>query len=583
MPGVVPSAQSRRRRPGAVGGVAPLPARAGSGAAPRESGGQGPDAAAAGPVKQEDAPFTVGQDVEVTIEDVAQGGWCVARPAGLPVMFVRHALPGERVVAHVTEVTAKFARADAVDILQASPDRVKAPCPHARPGGCGGCDWQHATLTAQRSLKAAVVAQQLRRLAGIDREVTVEPLPGDAPEITAASGTPGLGWRTRVQFAVDRDGVAGLRGHRSHRVIDIGDCLIAHQAVRDLDIPGDDWSGAATVEVAVGGAESTENFAVTVVEDAGRRQKGHAQKTKSRQDGSGRPANSKRTLVEGRAYLAERAAGRLWQVSAEGFWQVHPAAADVLSQAVLAALDPKPGDTVLDLYCGAGLFAGVVAPLVGPDGAVTGVEFDSAAVKNARQNLADYPWVKFERSDVARALSEGSLPPARLVIADPPRAGLAREAVAYLIAARVAEDRPAERFAYVSCDPATLARDLALLIDGGWTLENLRAFDAFPMTHHVECVATLTRLRCVGLARAAFRVGRLGVAWPAGHVVAEAGIAGQQAFLHQDAEGLGAGLPGVAVVLAERRDRRGGAAWRILPGHDRLAQNRGELHVRPWV
>jgi tRNA/tmRNA/rRNA uracil-C5-methylase (TrmA/RlmC/RlmD family) len=582
MPGVVPSAQGGRRRPGAVGGVAPVPARAGSGTAPPEPGREGPDAAA-GPVQQGDAPFTVGQDVEVTIEDVAQGGWCVARPAGLPVMFVRHALPGERVVAHVTEVTAKFARADAVDILRESPDRVKAPCPHARPGGCGGCDWQHATLPAQRSLKAAVVAQQLRRLAGIDREVTVEPLPGDASEITATSGTPGLGWRTRVQFAVDRDGVAGLRGHRSHRVIDIGDCLIAHQAVRDLDIPGDEWSGAAAVEVAVGGAESTENFAVTVVEDAGRRQKGRTQKTKGRQDGSGRPANSKRTLVEGRAYLAERAAGRLWQVSAEGFWQVHPAAADALSQAVLAALDPKPGDTVLDLYCGAGLFAGVVAPLVGPDGAVTGVEFDSAAVKNARQNLGDYPWVKFERSDVARAVSEGSLPPARLVIADPPRAGLAREAVDYLIAARVAPERPAERFAYVSCDPATLARDLALLIDGGWTLENLRAFDAFPMTHHVECVAALTRLRCVGLARAAFRVGRLGVAWPPGHVVAEAGIADQQAFLHQDAEGLGAGLPGVAVVLAERRDRRGGGARRILPGHDRLAQNRGELHVRPWV
>jgi tRNA/tmRNA/rRNA uracil-C5-methylase (TrmA/RlmC/RlmD family) len=457
----------------------------------------------------------VGQDVEVTIEDVAQGGWCVARPAGQPVMFVRHALPGERVVAHVTEVTSKFARADAVHVLESSPDRVDAPCPHARPGACGGCDWQHATLPAQRALKATVITQQLRRLAGIEREVTVEPLPGDAPgtvdiqeahsapndpsslpdleprRITASSGTPGLGWRTRVQFAVDRDGVAGLRAHRSHRVIDIGDCLIAHRAVRDLDIPGDDWSGATTVEAAVGSAETTENFAVTVIEDAGRKHKPNT-KNKSRPNGSSRLPNAKRTLVEGRAYLAERAAGRLWQVSADGFWQVHPAAADTLSQAVVTALDPKPGDTVLDLYCGAGLFAGAVAPLVGPDGAVTGVEFDSAAVKNARQNLSDYPWVKFHRSDVARAVSEGSLPPARLVIADPPRAGLAREAVDYLIA-RDAQDRAAERFAYVSCDPATLARDLALLTGGGWTLEDLRAFDAFPMTHHVECVATLIR------------------------------------------------------------------------------------------
>jgi tRNA/tmRNA/rRNA uracil-C5-methylase (TrmA/RlmC/RlmD family) len=435
----------------------------------------------------------VGQDIEVTIEDVAQGGWCVARPDGLPVMFVRHALPGERVVARVTEVTSKFARADAVRILTSSAERVDAPCPHARPGGCGGCDWQHASLPAQRALKARVITQQLRRLAGIDREVTVEPLPGDVEGTTATGGTPGLGWRTRVQFAVDRDGVAGLRGHRSHRVIDIGDCLIAHRAIRDLDIPGDEWSGATMVDVAVGGAESTENFAVTVIEDVGGKQKGSTQKTESRRSGSGRLPNSKRTLVEGRAYLAERAAGRLWQVSADGFWQVHPAAADTLSQAVLAALDPKPGDTVLDLYCGAGLFAGVVALLVGPEGAVTGVEFESAAVKSARQNLSDYPWVKFERSDVARAVSEGSLPPARLVIADPPRAGLAREAVDYLTAASATGDRPAERFAYVSCDPATLARDLALLISGGWTLENLRAFDAFPMTHHVECVATLTR------------------------------------------------------------------------------------------
>jgi tRNA/tmRNA/rRNA uracil-C5-methylase (TrmA/RlmC/RlmD family) len=488
MPGVVPPAQGSHRQGERPPGSLP------DGKARAVRGGRGRPGSLGGVVPQaagESVPFTVGQDVEVAIEDVAQGGSCVARPEGLPVMFVRHALPGERVIARVTEVTSKFARADAVRVLESSPDRVEAPCPHARPAGCGGCDWQHASLPAQRALKARVIAQQLKRLAGIDREVTVEPLPGDEPAegVTEAGGAAGLGWRTRVQFAVDRDGVAGLRGHRSHRVIDVGDCLIADQGVRDLDIPGDEWSGATMVEVAVGGAETAENFAVTVVEGGEREQPGNAQKTRGRANPGGRLSSAKRTLVEGRAYLAEQAAGRLWQVSADGFWQVHPAAADTLSQAVLAALAPEPGDTVLDLYSGAGLFAGVIAPLVGPEGAVTGVEFDSAAVKNARQNLSDYPWVKFERSDVARAVSEGSLPPARLVVADPPRAGLAREAVDYLTA-----DGPAARFAYVSCDPATLARDLALLISGGWTLENLRAFDAFPMTHHVECVATLTRL-----------------------------------------------------------------------------------------
>jgi tRNA/tmRNA/rRNA uracil-C5-methylase (TrmA/RlmC/RlmD family) len=441
-----------------------------------------------------DAPYRVDQDVEVTIEDVAQGGWCVARPEGLPVMFVRHTLPGERVVARVTEVTSKFARADAVSILQSSQDRVDAPCPHARPGGCGGCDWQHASLSAQRGLKAAVITQQLRRLAGIDRAVTVEPLAGDEAATAAAGAAPGLGWRTRVQFAVDRDGVAGLRGHRSHRVIDIGDCLIAHQAVRDLDIPGDEWTGATAVEVAAGGADSTENFAVTVIEGEDRTgAKGDRNRNRNRRPGKDRRSRPTRTLVEGRAYLAEQAADRLWQVSADGFWQVHPAAASTLSEAVIAALEPEPGDTVLDLYCGAGLFAGVVAPLVGPGGTVTGIESDPAAVRNARQNLSDYPWAAFMQADVAKVASGDELPPARLVIADPPRAGLAREVVDYLNGDAAAREQAPERFAYVSCDPATMARDLALLTAGGWELRDLRAFDAFPMTHHVECVAVLTR------------------------------------------------------------------------------------------
>jgi tRNA/tmRNA/rRNA uracil-C5-methylase (TrmA/RlmC/RlmD family) len=514
MPGVVPPAQGRRRQPGAVGGVAPRGVTSAPAASPREGSRppgpgreRGPGGGAGGSTApQQDGTFVVGQDIEVAIEDVAQGGWCVARPEGLPVMFVRHTLPGERVIARVTEVTTRFARADAVRVLERSADRVEPPCPSAHPGGCGGCDWQHVSLSAQRALKAAVITEQLRRLAGIDRAVTVEPLPGDgadgqvadsggadgtAAELTAAGGSPGLGWRTRVQFAVDERGVAGLRAHRSHEVIDIGVCPIAHPAIRELDLTGDNWSGAAAVEAAVGGAGAADNFAVTVVEDGGRpRQAVSGKRGDSRGGRKGRPVRPARTLVEGRPYLAEQAAGRIWQVSADGFWQVHPAAADTLSGAVVEALQPGPGDTVLDLYCGAGLFAGAVAPLVGPQGAVTGIESDRAAVRNARQNLADVPWASFREADVAVAASAGDLPPVRLVIADPPRTGLAREIVSYL-----AGDGPAERFAYVSCDPATLARDLGLLTAGRWQLTELRAFDAFPMTHHVECLATLVRTR----------------------------------------------------------------------------------------
>jgi tRNA/tmRNA/rRNA uracil-C5-methylase (TrmA/RlmC/RlmD family) len=488
--------------------------------------------------------FHVGETVEVTTEDVATGGWCVARPVDRTVMFVRHALPGERVIARVTEVTSRFARAEAIEILQPSPDRVEPPCPNAHPGGCGGCDWQHASLPAQRALKAAVLGQHLRRLAGLeDLEFTVEPLPGDEP-IEAGSGPlrsdpPGLGWRTRVQFAVRPDGVAGLRSHRSHEVIDIGDCPLAHPGLRDLGLLDYAWEGAAMVEAAIGSPEPAKPadlagpddrpgtaepadpghaYSAIILTQAGRHApRGRQAPGTGPSGGGGADAGDRSrdrsvkafpeeavagieaeavlirtghrlTSLRGRPYLTQQAAGRRWRVSAGAFWQVHPAAADTLTGAVLSALEPKPGDTALDLYCGAGLFAGALAPLVGQDGAVTGIESDDAAVRDARDNLRDYPWTGIVHADVARAADEGKLPPARLVVADPPRAGLAREIVDYLTG-----DSPAERFAYVSCDPATLARDLGLLIAGGWRVDGLRAFDAFPMTHHVECVATLTR------------------------------------------------------------------------------------------
>ena len=381
-----------------------------------------------------------------------------------------------------------------------SPDRVRAPCPYARPGGCGGCDWQHAALPAQRSLKAAVVRQQLRRLAGLDREVTVETLPED--EEPGA----GLGWRTRVQFAVRPDGVAGLRAHRSHEVVDIGECLIAHPAITDLGLTALRWPGMASVEAVVA-TGSGERAVIMTPESAG--PGGRPRGTSRDREGSAplgppdpsgadavlRGVGHRLTPLRGRTYLNHRAAGRDWRVSAGVFWQVHPSAADVLSEAVVTALRPLRGDVALDLYCGAGLFAGALAPAVGSEGTVVGVEADAAAIRDARHNLRQWPWARVHKGDVAAVLRRGgprgagsaALSAARLVVADPPRSGLAREVIDYLGTA----EHGAARFAYVSCDPATLARDVGLLVAAGWTLEDLRAFDAFPMTHHVECVATL--------------------------------------------------------------------------------------------
>ncbi|MBN6055290.1 class I SAM-dependent RNA methyltransferase [Nonomuraea sp. RK-328] len=410
--------------------------------------------------------------LELTVGPVAHGGWCVARHEGR-VVFVRHALPGERVVAAVTEETARFLRADAVEILEPSPDRVVPPCPYAGPGRCGGCDWQHATLEAQRALKADVVAEQLRRLAGIDRKVVVEEVPG-APD--------GLGWRTRVQLAVRGDGVPGFRKHRSHDIQPVDACLIAHPEVEAVGAELREWPGAAGVEVIA----STGGDRAVVVKPRPRRTVAvpdlDAPASVLLDQGKGRTVPRR-----GPGVLRERVGDREFRVSGSGFWQVHPGAAETLLDAVLTFAAPEPGEWALDLYCGVGLFAAGLAEAVGPEGAVFGLESEEAAVRDARANLRDLPQARIERGRVEEALDRFQIERADVVVVDPPRAGLGREVVDRLAGLE------APRVVYVSCDPATLARDVAWLGERGYDLAELRAFDAFPMTHHVECVALLIR------------------------------------------------------------------------------------------
>jgi tRNA/tmRNA/rRNA uracil-C5-methylase (TrmA/RlmC/RlmD family) len=484
--------------------------------------------------------------LDLVVGEVAHGGWCVAREPGDTaegggrVVFVRHALPGERVLARITDATARFARADAVQVLEASADRVEPRCPHARPDGCGGCDWQHASLDAQRRLKAAVIRQQLRRIAGIERDVMVEPLPGDDD---------GLHWRTRVRFAIRPDGVAGLRKHRSHEVLDVGDCPIAHPLVQQADATGQRWEGARSVEVVAAPgsgeralivspatsrpanrqaanrqaasrraanrraadlpAESPAGSAahlaagypasrVAAAQEGDRPERGgkrYASSWLERGEDSVLSAGSggRLTPLRGHGFLRHTAAGRTWRVSAGASRPAHPGPAEALTAAVLDSLRPEPGDVALDLYGGAGLFAGVLAAAVGPHGTVACVESDPAAVRDAKHNLRGTPWARVYRGDAADVLARGGWPEAGLAVLDPPRTGAARPVIERLLArpAGGASSGGLRRVAYVSCDPATLARDLAVFAEYGWQLAALRAFDAFPMTHHVECVATL--------------------------------------------------------------------------------------------
>lgn len=290
-------------------------------------------------------PAGPGDVVELTIGPVAHGGHCVARHEGR-VVFVRHTLPGERVRARLTDAgaDARFWRADATEVIEASSDRVEPRCPVSGPGGCGGCDWQHADVPAQRRLKAAVVAEQLHRLAGLQidaEDVTVErvPTPGPAGSEQGPDGPgDGLGWRTRVRLAVAPDGRAGLRAHRSHAVIALVDCPIAHRGLGLPEILSRRWPDDAEIVVAGGDGQppTVQSVRGSVTE-----------------------------LESGPSRRREVAAGRAWRVSGAGFWQVHPGAADALVEAVRQALQPTTGDSLLDLYSGVGLFAGALAGSLG--------------------------------------------------------------------------------------------------------------------------------------------------------------------------------------------------------------------------
>jgi len=181
--------------------------------------------------------------LELEVGAIAAGGGCVARAPDGRVVFVRHSLPGERVVARVTATTARYLRADAVEILTPSPDRVPPACPHAGPGRCGGCDFQHVELGAQRRLKAFRVEEQLARVAGLERTVEVEPVDGDVG---------GLGWRSRVRVAIDRNGAPGFRRHRSHQIELVKECPIAAPAVAATGALGARWPGVTQVEIVTG-------------------------------------------------------------------------------------------------------------------------------------------------------------------------------------------------------------------------------------------------------------------------------------------------------------------------------------------
>nr|WP_251041292.1 TRAM domain-containing protein [Arthrobacter sp. ISL-30] len=431
----------------------------------------------------------------VEIGPIAHGGHFVARHEGR-VIFVRHGIPGERVRIRLTDAgeASRFWRADVVEVLEPSPDRV----PHVwdladsvaawQAGGppVGGAELGHISLQRQRALKAEVLAEQLKRLAGIELLTEVEAVGAAA----GSSADNGLGWRTRASFAVTPGGHLGMHPHRSDVVIPVRDMPLASSGINDLRLWEAELNGIGRVEVAAP-ANGSRPLVLLAPSEGMRPKRLNALLARLPQDISVAtfdPEKGEVLQLRGRTWVQESAAGHEYRVTGEGFWQIHKDAPETLVGAVRDFLHDggylASGAVVADLYAGAGLFTAPLADAVGVTGSVLSVEGSPGTSRDARKNLHGQPQVEIVQGRVERILRQRARSFDSLIL-DPPRAGAGKNVVNQLIATGP------RAVAYVSCDPASFARDLGYFQQGGWRLERLRAFDLYPHTHHLETVALL--------------------------------------------------------------------------------------------
>lgn len=434
-------------------------------------------------------------ELTVDVGPVAHGGHCVARHEGR-VVFVRHGIPGEKVRVRLTESgpDAKFWRGDVVEVLEPSPDRVEhfwdladsaRSWSHRHPP-VGGAELGHISLQRQRSLKSEVLAEQLRRLAGVERPVTVEAVGEPGTPATA-----GLAWRTRAGFAVTPAGKLGMHAHRSDTVLPVGEMPLAADAINALRLWDIDLQGIERIEVAAP-ANGSRPLVLLVPAPGTRAKRLSAVLAELPEDVSAAsfdPVKGEVLRLRGRTYVQETAAGHNYRVTGDGFWQIHRDAPDTLVGAVTGFLHDggflDAGAAVADLYAGAGLFTAPLADAVGVTGSVLSVEGSPGTSRDARKNLHGASQVGIVQGRVERVLREKART-FDAVLLDPPRAGAGKAVVNQLV-----EAGP-RAVAYVSCDPASFARDVGYFQQSGWELKGLRAFDLYPHTHHMETVALLT-------------------------------------------------------------------------------------------
>ncbi len=404
------------------------------------------------------SPPTSGALVELEINDIAHGGEGVGRVAG-KAHFIGGVVPGEKVIGRITKDGGSWARGELVEVRTASPDRIEPLCPHA--ASCGGCQWQHATYEAQLAWKQNTVISQLQHIGKI----------AEPPVMDVVAPGPPFGYRNRMDFKVHGGRPAMHRG-RSHEMVQLGVCELLDPKLAAVFNRLDDLNGMSQFVLRAG--TNTGDTLMIITGDI----PDHAHEwgvPLAQQEGK------TVTAITDSARITEDINGTRFRISGNAFFQNNSHGAVALVDLVRAALEPEPTDTVLDAYAGVGLFG---ASLAADVGRVIAVESNRIAATDLQRNLkaagVDHRVIRGKMESVAGHLDEY----ADLAIADPPRIGLGDAGIA-----AVTSTSP-RRLAYVSCDPASLARDTALLAGYGYQLTGVTPVDMFPQTYHIEAVAT---------------------------------------------------------------------------------------------
>jgi 23S rRNA (uracil1939-C5)-methyltransferase len=410
---------------------------------------------------------------ELELTTITHGGAALGRHEGRAI-FVPYVLPGETARIEITEDKGHYAFARAIEVLTPSPDRLEPPCPYFGIDGCGGCQWQHADYQAQLCFKAEIVADQLARIGKI-AEPTVHPTIPD-PE--------GWAYRNHAQFHPASGGGLGFQAAASNRTIAIDACLVLHPLLSDLYANLDlELEGLKRLSLRAGTQTGDRMLVFEMNDDMPPSLESDLPVSCVLLLSDGVHAN-----LIGSNHITEIVAGHSYRISAPSFFQVNTPQAGQLVRMVTEYLDLQGNETVLDAYCGVGLFT---AHLAQHAGLVVGIESSPTTVDDLLENTAEFDNVDIVEGPVEAVLPDLDIPIDAAVV-DPPRAGIDRFALDALIE-RDATHRAPTRLVYVSCDPATLARDAKRLTAAGYRLAEVQPVDMFPQTYHAESVTLFTR------------------------------------------------------------------------------------------